>query len=130
MNREAAGVGSWLLREAMRPVSASLGAQSPVLDGQSYRLWQREEAGQADRSQQALQALLREIWRDELTGEERAVLRGLHLEGNSQAAVARALGLHHSAVGRLRRRAEEKLKGGLSYAMRYRALEKQLAADK
>jgi len=125
MNRDAAGLGSWLLRDVLRPVAASLDAQAArALDQQGYTLWQAESLGleDPDPARAALLALLREIWRDELDGVERAVLHGLHLEGKSEAAVGRALGLHHSAVGRQRRRAEGKLRGGLGYALRYRAL--------
>ena len=125
MNREAAGLGSWLLRDSLRPVSASLDAQAAhALDQQSFMRWQAEAYGldDADPAYEALLALLREIWRDELDGGERAVLRGLHLEGKSEAALGREMGLHHSAVGRLRRRAEGKLRGGLDYALRYKAL--------
>jgi len=133
MNRDAAGLGSWLLRDVLRPVSASLDAQAArALDQQSFRCWQAQSFGGEgdDPAYAALLALLREIWRDELDDGERAVLRGLHLEGKSEAAIGRALGLHHSAVGRLRRRAQGKLRGGLGYALRYQALmERTLEKD-
>ena len=119
MNREAAGVGSWLLRGARR--SVSLDGQEALLDLRSFALWQAGESKEDARHAAPL-ALLREIWREELSDRERAVLRGLHLEGKKESALAREMGLHHSAVGRLRRRAEDKLKGGLGYAMRYQAL--------
>ena len=129
MNRDAAGVGSWLLREVLRPVSASLDAQAArALDQESFRSWQAGsyvEDG-TDYAYAALLALLREIWRDELSENERAVLQGLHLESKSEAAIGRALGLHHSAVGRLRRRGEEKLRESLGYALRYKVLMRQL----
>ena len=124
MNLEAAGLGSWLLRETLRPVSASL-EDAALLDCESYARWQVSQGGNEEisvRPREALPALLRELWRDELSAGERAVLRGLHLEGKNEAALARELGLHHSAVARTRRRAEEKLRGGIGYALRYIAL--------
>ena len=127
MNHDAAGVGSWLLR-GVRPVCASLDAQAAhALDQTSFARWQAECCGATDEdpAHAALLALLREIWRDELNSGERAVLRGLHLAGKSQSALGRELGLHHSAVGRIRRRAEDKLRGGLGYALRYRELMKE-----
>ena len=129
MNHDAAGLGSWLLRSAIRPVCASLDAQAAhALDQKSFARWQAERCGinDEDPAHAALLQLLREIWHDELDSHERAVLRGLHLQGKSMAALGRELGLHHSAVGRLRRRAEDKLRGSLGYALRYRELVKQM----
>jgi len=128
MNHDASGVGSWLLRGVIRPVCASLDAQAAhALDQKSFARWQAEAFGATgeDPAHAALLALLREIWREKLDDSERAVLRGLHLEGKSQTALGREMGLHHSAVGRLCRRAEEKLRSGLGYALRYRELVKE-----
>ena len=124
MNRDAAGLGSWLPRGTRRTASVSLDEQEALLDLRSFALWQlqAQDRQQTDAGRAALLALLQEIWRDELSGRERAVLRGLCLEGKNESVLAREMGLHHSAVGRLRRRAEDKLKGGLGYAMRYQAL--------
>jgi len=130
MNREAAGLGSWLPRDAPRPVSASLEDQGPLLDFQSFRWWQAQGERAADAGHAALTELLREIWREELTARERAVLRGVHLRKKSEAALARELGLHHSAVARLRGRGEEKLRGGLGYVMRYRTLVEQINEER
>lgn len=125
MNRDAAGLGSWLLRGTARPVSAS--AQELLLDAEAFLHWQAEtHCGETNGSREALLALLREIWREELTREERRALQGIHLGGKTEAAMARELGVHHSSVGRLRRRGEAKLRLGLGYAMRYQALVEQL----
>jgi len=125
MNYDAAGVGSWLLR-SVRPVCASLDAPAAhvLIDQKSFARWQAERCGAEDEdpAHAAMIQLLREVWRDELDDSERAVLRGLHLEDKNMAAVGRALGLHHSAVGRIRRRAEEKLRDSIGYALRYREL--------
>jgi DNA-directed RNA polymerase specialized sigma24 family protein len=119
VNRDAAGLGSWLLRESSRVISADAEA-GHVLDQTSFLRWQMETcAGEGDPAYSALFTLLREAWRDELDSRERAVLRGLHLDGKSESAIGREMGLHHSAVGRLRRRAEEKLREKLSYVLRY-----------
>jgi DNA-directed RNA polymerase specialized sigma subunit len=77
----------------------------------------------------AMRALVREVWQGELSGLERHVLRGILLDGRSENDLARELGMHHSAVGRCRQRAEEKLRGGLRYVMRYAALLEQMAQD-
>ena len=89
MNREAVGLGSWLLRDALQG-AVSLDTPSPLLDWRSFALWQAEQSEAIDPMHAALLALLREIWRDELTPEERAVLRCLYLEGKNEAAAARA----------------------------------------
>jgi len=122
MNHQAVGLGSWLLRDAVRQGTISLDTQSPLLDWQSFALWQAEQGKHVDAMQAAMQALFRELWQDKLTASERAVLWGLHIEGKSEAELARSLRLHHSTVSRLRRRGEENLKGGLGYVMRYRSL--------
>ena len=123
MNRDAVGVGSWLLRQTVRPVSASLDTQETgILEQASFRHWQAEQLEGGDKAYAALLALVQETWRDELSPDERAVLAGLHLHGKSEAALAREFGLHHSTVGRTRRKGEEKLRRALGYALRYRAL--------
>ena len=130
MNRAAVGVGPWLLQGAQSGRPVSLDAQGMLLEGESYVCW-REACLEQDAApgREAMRALVREIWRGELDGRERHVLRGLLLEGKSENQLARELGLHHSAVGRCRRRAEEKLKGGLRYVIRYRTLLEQTAQD-
>ena len=131
MNREAAGVGSWLLVEGLRAISVSLDEQAHhALDLESFARWQAEIHGADDKDAAcaALPALLREMWRDELSSRERAVLRGLHLQGKSENAVAQALGIHHSAVGKIRRRAEGKLRNRLGYVFRYRELVEKRSA--
>ena len=118
MNRAAAGLGSWLLREAARPVSL----ESALLDSLSFTLWQARQGGEEPAAaREALLELLRALWHEELTPEERAVLCALHLEGKTAAVYARELGVHHSTVARVRHRAEEKLRAPLGYAMRYQA---------
>ena len=102
MKRETDGLTSWLF------------------DQNTFTHWQREGYETANaHTRKALFALLREIWIDELDAHERVVLQGLHLHGKSEAAIGRELGLHHSSIGRMRRRAEAKLRVGLGYAMRY-----------
>ena len=123
MNRNAAGVGPWLLRETSPSARVSLDAQQALIDRQSFTRWLAQDAdSEGGAEYTALLALLREIWRDELSERERAILQGLHLEGKKEAALAREMGVHHSAVGRLRRRGEQKLRGGLGYVLRYQAL--------
>ena len=129
MNRAAVGLGSWLLQGAQggRAVSLDAGA---LLECESFSRWKEtclEQDTVQDRD--AMRALVREVWRGELDGREQAVLRALLLEGKSENELARELGLHHSAVGRCKKRAEEKLRGGLRYVIRYRALLEQLAQD-
>ena len=128
MNRAAVGLGSWLLQGADCSRTVSLDAQGMLLDGESFTRWGEERVEQdAAQGREAMRALVREVWRGELDSREQHVLRGLLLEGKSENELARELGLHHSAVGRCRRRAEEKLKGGLRYVIRYRTLLEQTA---
>ncbi|MDR2686639.1 MAG: hypothetical protein LBB75_02715 [Oscillospiraceae bacterium] len=130
MNRAAVGLGSWLLQGAQGGRTISLDAPGALLECESYARWGEERLEQdAAQGRDAMRALVREVWRGELDGRERHVLRGLLLEGKSENELARELGLHHSAVGRCRRRAEEKLRGGLHYVMRYMALLEQTAQD-
>jgi len=96
-----------------------------LLDCMSFAQWQALQQHQHDTKRTALLALLGELWQDELTDHERAVLQGLHLAGKNEAAVARELGLHHSAVGRIRRGAQGKLRRALNYAIRYGELLQQ-----
>ena len=126
MNRAAAGVGSWLEVRGGQTARLSLDAQAIMIDLHSFSVWQAHREEGADTL--ALHALVRELFAQLEPGEQ-AVLRGIHLEGKSARAVAQAMGVHHSAVGRLRARAEEKLKGGLAAVMRYRALEKAFGED-
>ena len=130
MNRAAVGLGPWLLQGAQSGRAVSLDAQGMLLEGESYVRW-REACLEQDAAsgREAMRALVREVWRGELDGREQCVLRGLLLEGKSENQLARELGLHHSAVGRCRRRAEEKLRGGLRYVIRYRTLLEQTAQD-
>jgi len=126
VNRAAVGLGSWLLQGADGSRAVSLDAQGMLLDGESFARW-KEACTEQDAAQgrEAMRALVREVWRGELDSREQQVLRGMLLEGKSENELARELGLHHSAVGRCRRRAEEKLKGGLRYVIRYRTLLEQ-----
>jgi RNA polymerase sigma factor (sigma-70 family) len=128
MNRAAAGLGSWLEVRGGHAACISLDAQAAMLNLHSFALWQAQPDPSQGAQAQALQALVRELFA-QLDPKEQAVLRGLHLEGKSARALAQSMGVHHSAVGRLRARAEEKLKGGLAAVMRYRALEKAFGAD-
>jgi len=128
MNRAAAGLGSWLEVRGGHAAGISLDAQEALLHMHSFALWQARPDPAQSAQEQALHALVRELFA-QLEPAEQTVLRGIHLEGKSARALAQALGLHHSAVGRLRARAEEKLKGGLAAVMRYRALERALGKD-
>jgi len=95
-------------------------------DQASFAQWQRDIRGNTQEPLQTpLQALMQEIWRDELDPRERAVLQGLHLHGKNEATLGRELGLHHSSVGRLRRKGEAKIRRGLGYALRYQELAQQ-----
>ena len=126
MNRAAVGLGSWLLQGAQGGRAVSLDAQCVLLECESFTRWCGECLEQdAAPGRDAMRALVREVWRGELDSREQQVLRGMLLEGKSENELARELGLHHSAVGRCRRRAEEKLKGGLRYVIRYRTLLEQ-----
>ena len=126
MNRAAVGLGSWLLQGMESGRTVSLDTQGTLLELESFMRWdaQCREDG-AGESREALRALVREIWQGELSGQEREVLRAMLLEGKSERDLSRELGMHHSAVGRCRQRAEEKLRGGLRYVMRYRTLLEQ-----
>lgn len=130
MNRAAAGLGSWLLQGAQGGRAVSLDTQGTLLDMASFTRW-REENLEAlgEQGREAMHALVREVWRDELSAWERDVLRALIFQGKSESELAREMGMHHSAVGRCRRRAEEKLKGGLRYVIRYRALLEEMGQD-
>ena len=123
MNRAAVGLGSWLLQGAQGSRRVSLDTQDMLLELNSFEQW-REEALEEDASQgrEALRALVREVWQGELSTMERRVLRAVLLQGRSENELAREMGIHHSAVGRCRRRAEEKLRGGLRYVLRYMTL--------
>ncbi|MDR2752851.1 MAG: hypothetical protein LBB50_00900 [Oscillospiraceae bacterium] len=118
MNQAAVGVGSWLLRSGG---ARALGLDAGLTDACSFAQWQA--AQREDRAEtEAFHALVREIWEAELDHLERTVLRGVHLEGKSEAAVGRQVGLHHSTVKRCRLRAEAKLRRALQSVLRYRAL--------
>lgn len=123
MNRAAVGLGSWLVQGAQGSRTVSLDTQDMLLELESFEQW-REDALEEETAagREAMRALIREAWQEELSDLERQVLRAVLLEGRSENELARALGLHHSAVGRCRRRAEEKLREGLRYVLRYRAL--------
>ena len=123
MNRAAVGLGSWLLQGAQGGRTVSLDTQGMLLELDSFDQW-REDALEEDaaESREALRALVREVWQGELSALERRVLRSVLLQGKSENELAREMGLHHSAVGRCRRRAEEKLRGGLRYVLRYMTL--------
>ena len=108
MNRSAVGVGSWLEARGGHAARLSLDAQAVMIDLHSFSLWQAR--GEESTDTLALHALVRELFA-QLEPNEQTVLRGIHLEGKSARAVAQAMGLHHSAVRRLRARAEEKLRG-------------------
>jgi len=130
VNRAAVGLGSWLLRGAEGGRTVSLDAQGMLLEGESFTRW-REVCLEQDAAQarEAMRALVWEVWRGELDAREQHVLRALLLEGKNENELARELGLHHSAVGRCRKRAEAKLRGGLRYVIRYRALLEQTAQE-
>jgi DNA-directed RNA polymerase specialized sigma24 family protein len=128
MNRAAAGLGSWLELRGGHAAGISLDAHEAMLNMHSYALWQARPDSTQSARDRALHALVGELF-SRLEARERAVLRGIHLEGRSARAVAQSMGMHHSAVGRLRARAEEKLKGGLAAVLRYRALETALGED-
>jgi len=123
LNRAAVGLGSWLLQGAQGGRTVSLDTQGMLLELDSFDQW-REDALEEDaaESREALRALVREVWQGELSALERRVLRSVLLQGKSENELAREMGLHHSAVGRCRRRAEEKLRGGLRYVLRYMTL--------
>ena len=121
MNRAAVGVGSWLLRSGGLG-SVSLDMQETLLEAQSFAFWQAEHLITGDSAALALRALVREVWQECLDTRERSVLRGTHLESKSDVALARELGIHPSTVRRCRAKAEEKMRGGLHYVMRYREL--------
>jgi len=128
VNRAAVGLGSWLTQGAKGGMS--LDGQGAFLECESFTRW-RDECIERDAApgRAAMRALVWEVWHGELDGRERHVLRGLLLEGKSENELARELGLHHSAVGRCRQRAEAKLRGGLRYVIRYRALLEQTAQE-
>jgi DNA-directed RNA polymerase specialized sigma24 family protein len=128
MNRAAVGLGSWLETRGAHAAGVSLDAQESILNLHSFALWQTSPDTAQSARQQALHALVRELFA-QLEPQEQSVLRGVHLEGRSARALARSLGLHHSAVGRLRAKAEEKLRGGLAAVLRYRALETAFGED-
>ena len=127
MNRAAVGLGSWLQQGGQGGPAMSLEKHGMMLlEGESFTRWCDERLElEALPGREAMRALVREVWRGELDGTERLVLRALLLEGKSENEVGRALGLHHSAVGRCKRRAEEKLRGGLRYVIRYKTLLEQ-----
>ena len=127
MNRAAVGLGSWLLQGAQGGRTVSLDTQAMLLELESFAQWCEGtlEEGAAD-SREALRALVREAWQEELSALERRVLRAVLLQGRSESELAREMGIHHSAVGRCRRRAEEKLRGGLRYVLRYMTLLEQM----
>ena len=127
MNRSAVGLGSWLLQgvESGRPVS--LDTQGMLLELESFMRWETEtRESDAAPDREVLRRLVREVWQRELSGRERQVLRAMLLEGKSENELAKELGMHHSAVGRCKKRAEEKLRGGLRYVMRYKTLLEQM----
>ena len=126
MNRAAVGLGSWLLQSAQGIQAVTLDA-GLLLEHESFARW-REEGLEEDMAagKEAMRALVREVWSEALSGRERQVLRGILLEGKSENELARELGMHHTAVGRCRQRAEEKLRGGLRYVIRYRTLLDQM----
>jgi len=121
MNRAAVGTGSWLL--LLRTPQLSLDVTAQLLEQMSYTAWLENERGTLRAGEeQAFLAVLNEIWNEALSPREQQVLQGIFWEGKSISAVGRALGLHHSIVGRCRERALEKLRAGLYYVLRYRAL--------
>jgi len=127
VNRSAVGLGSWLLQgvESGRPVS--LDTQGMLLELESFMRWETEtRESDAAPDREVLRRLVREVWQRELSGRERQVLRAMLLEGKSENELAKELGMHHSAVGRCKKRAEEKLRGGLRYVMRYKTLLEQM----
>ncbi|MCL2495457.1 MAG: hypothetical protein FWE98_07370 [Oscillospiraceae bacterium] len=129
MNRAAVGLGSWLQQGGQGGPAMSLETHG-LLEGESFTRWCGERLElEAMPGREAMRALVREIWRGELDGTERLVLRATLLEGKSENEVGRALGLHHSAVGRCKRRAEEKLRGGLRYVIRYKTLLEQMPRE-
>ena len=123
MNRAAVGIGPWLLQQRPRPSQVSLDMTAELLEQKSYAAWLEEERNAAlALGERTFLAVLDEIWREKLTEQEQAVLQGIFAEGKSASAVGRELGLHHSRVGRCKETALEKLRAGLYYVLRYRAL--------
>ena len=123
MNRAAVGLGSWLLQGVQSGRTVSLDTQAVLLELESFEQWCGEALEEdAEDGREALRALVREVWQEELSALERRVLRAVLLQGRSESELAREMGIHHSAVGRCRRRAEEKLRGGLRYVLRYMTL--------
>jgi len=121
MNRAAVGTGSWLLLQRTPQLSLDITAQ--LVEETSYAAWlEGERDALRAEEEQAFLAVLDEIWNEALSPREQQVLQGIYWEGKSVSAVGRALGLHHSIVGRCRERALEKLRAGLHYVLRYRAL--------
>ncbi|MCL2194796.1 MAG: hypothetical protein FWB76_02470 [Oscillospiraceae bacterium] len=123
MNPHNAGVGAWLLRRVQQ-LSMHI-ENADTLEQETFAHWQAQQQHQPDVGYSALLTLFGELWQQELTDCERAVLHGLHVEEKTESAVARALGLHHSQVGRIRRCAQGKLEQALGYVMRYRDLMQQ-----
>lgn len=127
MNRAAVGLGSWLLQNTQSR-TVSLDMQGVLMEAESFARWnEAARSREAQPKRQALAALVQEVWRQELNEQEQAVLQAVLLDGKSESALARELGVHHSFVGRCRRRAEEKLRGGLRYVIRYSELLEQAA---
>ena len=105
-------------------LSPSDGQSVGIIDLYSYQQWQLERHNVGSASKQALLALVRELF-EELEPDEQAVLRGMHIEGKREAAVAREMGLHHSNVHRLRLKAEDKLRSTLTVVLRFQQLERE-----
>ena len=116
MNRGVATTG--------RATCVSLDASPVIADYISFRQWQAQLHNTDSAPRQALHALVRELF-EQLEPNERAVLRGVHLEGKSTRAVALSIGLHHSVAGRLRLKAENKLRDALTVAIRLQELEQE-----
>ncbi|MDR0531893.1 MAG: LuxR C-terminal-related transcriptional regulator [Oscillospiraceae bacterium] len=120
-NRAAVGLGPWLLQKRGSANRLSLDATAQLLEHQSFAAWQAEQL-EEEEAARIFARVFDEAWESELTPQEQAVLRGIYWDGKSEAAVARALGLHHSTVKRCRERAQGKLERGLRYVLRYREL--------
>ena len=106
----------------------SLDASPVIADIVSYRQWQYQLYNTENAPRQALHALVRELF-EQLEPNEQTVLRGVHLDGKTARAVSLEMGVHHSAVARLRLRAEEKLRSALTVALRLQELEREFSWD-
>ena len=99
-----------------------------MADIYSFHQWQVLQHNAENAQDQALHALVGELFA-KMEPEEQLVLRRVHVEGKSTRATSISMGMHHSTVGRLQKKAEEKLRNWLSAVLRYRELEQEFSRD-